>query len=558
MSGIVTGSMPVLVAVDERRSRAWCPLNEGSGRVLRYGADDATWSSACAWMHRVLGRSPSRALANTGPLDLIALQRRALVAGDECHHRTHHATRLVHGALASHLPPRVSAFILGNHQFALNLAMVAAKSRSRRQSDAWLAARHRDRPQRHRGRREARRELASAGSSARPPCPPPHGSTRLRPCRHERDLGDSAIVEVYGSAPWPSRRRPSRRRRSASIRPTARHPPRLRRIAATDHPLSGGRQGRPSSASTQRRSSASGSCHRSTRDRPSRARWGRSAAASRCRPSRRSTPRPRPERCGACLSRTRTGSTPDCALAACAATSRSWPGRSGRRHRFATSHRRSARHRGGSRVTSTWSARRRAACRPAYRTSPRCLLYEVRIAIEELNVRRAGDRLFDPRGRPRAECRALRSGLARTGLRPRRRAVPPTAGRGRRQRGRRPCARRRERPHPRDAHPRLHDRGPRAPPVAEHLEITEAVLSGDPDASASFMCAHAGSAVVVRELVMALARMAELARRRPASPGSRRRQRLVRALAGPEVEAARSPCSRAAARIFAVRWWTSG
>lgn len=49
--------------------------------------------------------------------------------------------------------------------------------------------------------------------------------------------------------------------------------------------------------------------------------------------------------------------------------------------------------------------------------------------------------------------------------------------------------------------------------IAEHLEIVDAVLDADPDASASFMRAHVQrSAMVVRERVgAALARMAELA-----------------------------------------------
>ena len=49
--------------------------------------------------------------------------------------------------------------------------------------------------------------------------------------------------------------------------------------------------------------------------------------------------------------------------------------------------------------------------------------------------------------------------------------------------------------------------------IAEHLEIVEAVLAGDPDAAACFMRAHVQrSAMVVRDRVgAALARMAELA-----------------------------------------------
>ena len=40
MAGVVNPSMPVWVAHDEATGKvAWCPLNEGSGAVLRYGAD---------------------------------------------------------------------------------------------------------------------------------------------------------------------------------------------------------------------------------------------------------------------------------------------------------------------------------------------------------------------------------------------------------------------------------------------------------------------------------------------------------------------------------------
>jgi DNA-binding GntR family transcriptional regulator len=48
--------------------------------------------------------------------------------------------------------------------------------------------------------------------------------------------------------------------------------------------------------------------------------------------------------------------------------------------------------------------------------------------------------------------------------------------------------------------------------IVEHLEIVDAVLAGDPDAAASFMRAHVQrSALVVRELVgAALARMADM------------------------------------------------
>jgi len=128
MSGAVTASMPVLVARDEATGRtAWCPLNEGSGKVLRYGADGPEVVERLKWMRDVLGPSLSSALASHGPLDLLEIQRVALERGDECHHRTEAGTQLTYDALAPHLPQDVREFILGNGQFFLNLAMVSAK-----------------------------------------------------------------------------------------------------------------------------------------------------------------------------------------------------------------------------------------------------------------------------------------------------------------------------------------------------------------------------------------------------------------------------------------------
>jgi hypothetical protein len=128
MSGAVTASMPVLVARDEATGKtAWCPLNEGSGKVLRYGADGPEVEERLRWMRDVLGPALSAALAQHGPLDLLEVQRIALERGDECHHRTEEGTKLVYDVLAPHLPEDVKAFILGNGQFFLNLAMVSAK-----------------------------------------------------------------------------------------------------------------------------------------------------------------------------------------------------------------------------------------------------------------------------------------------------------------------------------------------------------------------------------------------------------------------------------------------
>ncbi|MFP5361908.1 MAG: DUF1116 domain-containing protein [Thermoleophilia bacterium] len=127
MSGVVTGSMPVLVARDEASGlTAWCPLNEGSGKVLRYGADDDEVVARLLWMRDVLAPELARALDARGPLDLLDLHAQSLAAGDECHHRTDAGTQLVAAALAP-LAPEVDAFVRANGQFFLNVAMVFAK-----------------------------------------------------------------------------------------------------------------------------------------------------------------------------------------------------------------------------------------------------------------------------------------------------------------------------------------------------------------------------------------------------------------------------------------------
>src|SRR3954452_9365273 len=126
MAGVVNPSMPVWVARDEATGKvAWCPLNEGSGAVLRYGADGPEVLERLVWMKDVLAPELRRALKDN-PLDLHALHVASLARGDEAHHRTEEGTALTLEALGIE-HPEVRAFIAGNGQFFLNLAMVFSK-----------------------------------------------------------------------------------------------------------------------------------------------------------------------------------------------------------------------------------------------------------------------------------------------------------------------------------------------------------------------------------------------------------------------------------------------
>jgi hypothetical protein len=239
MSGAVTASMPVLVARDAATGReAWCPLNEGSGRVLRYGADGPEVVARLEWMRDVLGPALAGALAGHGPLDLLALQRQALELGDECHHRTEAGSRLLHDALAPWLPADARRFILANGQFFLNLAMVSAKLATVCASDVpgsalvTVIARNGV---------EVGVQLSGTGSAwFTGPAALPDPARLVKPYTPEDmnpDLGDSAIVEVYGLGALALSASPLAAP-SVGLDPddTAAIMARLRRIAAADHP----------------------------------------------------------------------------------------------------------------------------------------------------------------------------------------------------------------------------------------------------------------------------------------------------------------------------------
>ena len=138
MTGLVTPSMPVFVVEDRRTGRrGHATVNEGLGRVLRFGANDASVLERLAWLEREAGPLLGRALRAAGGVDLGALVAQALRMGDELHQRNIAASALFLRRLAAPLAEaapdaaaaaRVLAFAAGNDQFFLNLAMAAGKA----------------------------------------------------------------------------------------------------------------------------------------------------------------------------------------------------------------------------------------------------------------------------------------------------------------------------------------------------------------------------------------------------------------------------------------------
>lgn len=138
MAGVVSPSMPVFVVENqEHGNRAYCTLNEGLGKVLRFGAYDREVLDRLAWMRDVLGPGLEAAVGRSEDIDLKAQISQALQMGDECHNRNVAGTSLFLNEIKPHLLAsdldkraigEVVRFISGNHHFFLNLSMPACKA----------------------------------------------------------------------------------------------------------------------------------------------------------------------------------------------------------------------------------------------------------------------------------------------------------------------------------------------------------------------------------------------------------------------------------------------
>ena len=138
MTGITTRSMPVMVCENRQfGNRSYCMINEGLGKVMRFGANDAEVLARIRWLGRDFGPLLGAALRAAGGLELAPLVARGLAMGDEMHQRNVACSALVLRTLAPHLAreapgaetlARALAFIAGNEQFFLNVGMAMGKS----------------------------------------------------------------------------------------------------------------------------------------------------------------------------------------------------------------------------------------------------------------------------------------------------------------------------------------------------------------------------------------------------------------------------------------------
>jgi hypothetical protein len=139
MAGVVSPSMPMWIVENQAAgNRAYCTLNEGLGKVLRYGAYDDEVIDRLRWIETILAPVLTAVLRKLdAPLDIRAMTAQALQMGDEGHNRNRAGTSLL---LREMLPAlitvdkpssdveAVARFISGNDHFYLNLTMPAGKA----------------------------------------------------------------------------------------------------------------------------------------------------------------------------------------------------------------------------------------------------------------------------------------------------------------------------------------------------------------------------------------------------------------------------------------------
>lgn len=138
MAGIISPSMPVWVVENTAaKNRAYCNLNEGLGKVLRFGANSPDVLDRLRWLGTEFFQTMQAAVRGLERPDLKPLIAQALHMGDEVHNRNAAASALLFKQLTLALLKskvdggaiqRTLAFVAGNDHFFLNISMAACKA----------------------------------------------------------------------------------------------------------------------------------------------------------------------------------------------------------------------------------------------------------------------------------------------------------------------------------------------------------------------------------------------------------------------------------------------
>jgi hypothetical protein len=140
MAGIISPSMPVWVIENtDGGNRSYSNMNEGLGKVLRFGANSPEVIDRLRWLGTEFSTTMQTAVHGLDDPDLKPLMAQSLHMGDELHNRNSAATSLLFKRLTLALlsssvdgvaTERALRFVAGNDHFFLNVSMAAAKSMS--------------------------------------------------------------------------------------------------------------------------------------------------------------------------------------------------------------------------------------------------------------------------------------------------------------------------------------------------------------------------------------------------------------------------------------------
>ncbi|KXS45279.1 MULTISPECIES: YlbE family protein [unclassified Candidatus Frackibacter] len=139
MAGIVSASMPVYVVENrDQGNKAFCTINEGLGKVLRYGAYSDKVIEKLKWIENTLAPALKEALALTEDgINIKNMTSQALHMGDECHNRNKAGSALFIREITPYLLQTdtdnntikdIINFMADNEHFYLNISMPACKA----------------------------------------------------------------------------------------------------------------------------------------------------------------------------------------------------------------------------------------------------------------------------------------------------------------------------------------------------------------------------------------------------------------------------------------------
>ena len=136
--GITSANMPVFVVENTTDgNEAYCTMNEGIGKVLRFGAYSKEVVDRLLWMKNVLGPTLGKAIRTLGGLNVNPLVAKAIAMGDEFHQRNIAASL----AFLKEVSPVITKmemddkdrydvikFLADTDQFFLNIMMATGKA----------------------------------------------------------------------------------------------------------------------------------------------------------------------------------------------------------------------------------------------------------------------------------------------------------------------------------------------------------------------------------------------------------------------------------------------